>query len=101
MVELGLPGVIIIFWLGVAFALYISRAIFLSAQRFVPSHVMPLMLGIAVILFVNVLTFSVATQVYGDIFILILLGLMAGFLFALPKLVIRAIDEKPERLVLN
>lgn len=98
MVELGLPGVIIILWLGIAFALYISRSIVLSAQRFVPAHVMPLMLGIAVILFVNVLTFSVATQVYGDIFILILLGLMAGFLFALPKLVIRAIDEQPDRV---
>jgi len=98
MVELGLPGIIVILWLGIAFALYISRSIFLSAQRFVPMHVMPLMLGIAVLLFVNVLTFSVATQVYGDIFILILLGLMAGFLFALPRLVIRAMNDQSTQM---
>jgi len=94
MVELGFPGVVIAVWLGIAFALYISRSIFLTSQHFVPAHVMPLMLGIGVVLFVNVLTFSVATQVYGDIFILILIGLLAGFLFAAPKLVIRSMNEQ-------
>ncbi len=96
MVELGLPGLLAALWLVVAFARYINLSVKLSAQRFVPEHVMPLMLGIACILLVNLMTFSVATQVYGDMFILIIIGLLAGFLFALPKLVLRAMhDELP------
>ena len=54
----------------------------------VNKQLLPLMLGISMILLVNALTFTVATQLYGDIFILLLLGLQAGFLFALPKLVV-------------
>lgn len=97
-VELGIPGLLVSLWLVVAYARYISSAIKLSAQPFVPERVLPLMLGIAALLAVNVLTFSVATQVYGDIFILIVIGLMAGFLFALPKLVIRAVYDQPENI---
>ena len=95
MVELGLPGLLAALWLMFSFARYINSAIRLSAQHFVPDHVLPLMLGIACFLLVNVLTFAVATQVYGDFFILILIGLLAGFLFALPKLVVRAMDDEP------
>jgi len=101
MVELGLPGLVATLWVIIAFAVYVGRSIKLSAQRFVPPYVMPLMLGIATILFVNVLTFSVATQVYGDVFILLLLGLMAGFLLALPKLVIHAMNENSQRNSVN
>ncbi len=93
MVELGVPGLLVSLWLMYALARYISTSIRLSAQNFVPERLMPLMLGIAGILLVNVLTFAVATQVYGDMFILILIGLLAGFLFALPKLVAREIQE--------
>lgn len=94
MVELGLPGLIAAIWLSLAFAKYIHSAIRLSAQYFVPPHVLPLMLGIACFLLVNVMTFAVATQVYGDFFILIMIGLLAGFLFALPKLVMRAMSDE-------
>lgn len=93
MVELGVPGLLVSVWLMYALARYISVAIKLSAQNFVPMSLMPLMLGIAGILLVNVLTFAVATQVYGDMFILILIGLLAGFLFALPKLVVQEIKD--------
>ncbi len=93
MVELGLPGLLVAFWLIFAMARYISISIKLSSQSFVPESLMPLMLGIAGILLVNVLTFAVATQVYGDMFILILIGLLAGFLFALPKLVVQEIQS--------
>ena len=93
MVELGLPGLLTVIWLVIALAKYINKSLQLSAQPFVPQHVMPLMLGIACLLLVNVMTFAVATQVYGDTFILIMIGLLAGFLFALPRLVIRAIED--------
>lgn len=93
MVELGLPGLIISVWLFFAIMLYINRGLHLSARREVNARLMPLMLGISVLLFVNALTFSVASQVYGDIFVMLLLGLMVGFLFALPKLIIQSFDQ--------
>ena len=94
MAELGLPGLIAIAWLTASIAIYLNKGLLLSSQKFVPKEIMPMMLGISAMLGVNVLTFSVATQVYGDVFILILLGLLAGFLFALPKLVLRGIDQQ-------
>lgn len=94
MVELGLPGLLVATWMILTFATYIKKSISLSAQQFVPLQLMPLMLGISVLLSVNVLTFAIATQVYGDMFILLMLGVMAGFVFALPKLVIRAMAEQ-------
>lgn len=93
MVELGLPGLIICLWLFVTVMLYINRGLLLSARGQVNARLMPLMLGISVLLLVNVLTFSVASQIYGDIFVMLLLGLMVGFLFALPKLMIQSFDQ--------
>jgi len=92
MVELGLPGLLIIIWLSIAFARYIVRCINLSSQPFVKTQLMVLILGTAVFLLVNVMTFTVATQVYGDIFILLILGLVSGFVFALPKLVVNSLE---------
>lgn len=93
MVELGLPGLLATAWLMLAFARYINKALALSAQHFVSPYVMPLILGFSVLLGVNVLTFTVATQVYGDIFILLMLGMMSGFVFALPKLVVNSMSS--------
>ena len=94
MVELGLPGLIAVIWLIIALTKYINSSLYLCAQDFVPRHMLALMLGIACLLLVNVMTFAVATQVYGDMFVLIIIGLLAGFLFASPKLVIRSIEDQ-------
>ncbi|MCH2190227.1 MAG: hypothetical protein MK188_04815 [Gammaproteobacteria bacterium] len=93
MVELGLPGLLSVVWLILSITRYINSSLNLCAQGFVPRHMLSIMLGIACFLLVNVITFAVATQVYGDMFILIVLGLLAGFLFALPKLVIRSLHD--------
>ncbi len=94
MVELGLPGLLVIVWLVLTFIVYFFRALRLSTQPLMPKNLMPLMLGLAMLLLVNVLTFSVATQVYGDMFVLIMLGLIGGFLFALPKLAVNNINRE-------
>jgi hypothetical protein len=91
MVELGLPGLICIAWLVIVITRYVNRLLSLSSQRFVSQPVLPLMLSLTVFLAVNAVTFSVATQVYGDFFILILLGIFGGFVFALPKIVINSL----------
>ena len=87
MVELGVPGLLCIIWLVYALARYVNDAVKLSAQPFVMQQMLALMVSLTVMLGVNALTFSVATQVYSDIFILILLGLFGGFLLATPKLI--------------
>ena len=97
MVELGLPGLVIIFWLMMAFTRYIFRCISLSSQSFVQPQLMPLVLGFSVFLLVNIMTFSVASQVYGDIFVLLMLGLVSGFLFAVPKLVLLSLNSDRTR----
>ena len=81
----------------VAFARYMLRCLRLTTQAFAQPSLMFLGLGLAIFLLVNLMTFSVASQVYGDLFILIVLGLCSGFLFALPKLVINDMQYKIEQ----
>ena len=96
-VELGIPGLLVIFWLVVRFAGYLNRLFSLSAQGFVPRNIMPIVIGISAFLAVNALTFTIATQVYGDVFILLMLGLLSGFLFAIPKLVLLSLHFENDR----
>lgn len=94
MVELGLPGLIVIAWLVIAITNYVDSGLKLCARAPINKAILPLMVSLSVLLAVNAATFSVATQVYGDIFILILLGLFGGFIFALPKLVADSLQRK-------
>ena len=93
MVELGLPGLFAIVWLMYAISKYILSCIKLASQPFVSSALMAAVLGFAAFLLVNLLTFTVASQIYGDMFILIILGLVSGFVFALPNLVVNEIKQ--------
>ena len=92
MVELGLPGLICVIWLFFVMAKYINRILKLTCQQFVDKRLLSLMLSLSVFITVNGLTFSVATQLYGDIFVLVLLGILGGFVLAIPKLVIRDVQ---------
>lgn len=94
MVELGLPGLVVIVWLVLAMASHINNGLKLCARMPVNNTILPLMVSLSVLLAVNVVIFSVATQVYGDFFILILLGVFGGFVFALPKLVVDSIQHE-------
>lgn len=87
MVELGLPGLISIAWLAWVMTKYVHRMLTLTCQPYVNKKLHSLMLSFTVFLAVNGITFSVATQLYGDIFVLVLLGLFGGFVFAIPKFV--------------
>jgi len=81
--ELGLISLFIVAWLGLMFAKHLHRCIGLVAQA-TPTK-LPFTVGILVFLLANVPTFIVASQVYGDVFVLLILGFLAGSLFALPK----------------
>jgi len=88
MVELGLLGLIIMAWLGLNGLRYVYRILKLAAMQRDEPRWLAFVLGLTVFLFVNVLTFSVATQLYGDMFILIMLGIIAGFLLGVPRMIV-------------
>ena len=79
-IELGLPGIAIVSWL----IYYLLRTLW-SKLRFVARLNDDLFLyasSFVSLLVANLATFSVATQLYGDFFVLIILGMIAGMLYA-------------------
>ena len=87
MVELGLPGLLAMLWLGISGLVYVRKILKLAAMQSHEPRWLLFSLGLVIFIFVNVLTFSVATQLYGDMFILIMLGITAGFLLAVPRMI--------------
>jgi hypothetical protein len=90
--ELGLPGLFLVIWFTAAmgrYALQILRAVSKRSAR-----VSRLSYGLIAFLVANAAAFSVATQAYGDLFILIFLGLVSGFFMATPVLAERESQEQ-------
>jgi hypothetical protein len=83
-VELGLPGVALVGWLLIAFALYVWRL--LGPLASTSPKLANMAFGLVAFLLANMAAFFVATQAYADIFILLSLGWAVGFLLALPVL---------------
>lgn len=82
--ELGVPGLFMAAWLLVALAKHLRRQI-ASIARTSPQHAR-MAYGMVSFLVANAATFSVATQAYSDLFILLILGWCLGFLLAMPVL---------------
>lgn len=89
--ELGVPGLLLALWLLFAFSRYIWRLLAYLTKN-APAHA-NLGYGLVAFMFANVAAFAVATQAYGDIYILLTLGFSLGFLLALPTL--SRIQSKP------
>ena len=88
--ELGLPGLLLVAWLAVAMARHLWRVLgFVSARS---PRLARLSYGLVALLVANGAVFSVATQVFGDVFVLLVLGLCLGFLLAMPVLAGRAAE---------
>jgi len=82
--ELGVPGLLLALWFGIATLRYGRTVlVFVSARSTVVAR---LAYGLAAFLVANLAVFFVATQVFGDLFVLLLLGLVAGFFVATPVL---------------
>lgn len=82
--DLGLGGLAIFIWLGFVVVKLIWQRLGVLAQTSRPHA--SLAFGFTAILAANVATFSVATQAYGDVFILIILGTSIGVILALPAI---------------
>ncbi len=85
--ELGIPGLLIALWLLVALSRHVRRLIVVTAS-ISPQHAR-MAYGMVAFLVANAATFSVATQAYSDLFVLLLLGWSLGFLLAMPVLAAR------------
>lgn len=82
--ELGVPGLLLAAWLMFMTIRFCSKTLhFVSMSDSVTSR---LAIGVCAFVLANVPTYIVASQVYGDLFVLITLGFMVGFVFAVPKL---------------
>lgn len=80
--DLGVPGIAILAW----FAFGMMRQVW-GRLRALAAESRPhalLAFGMVGILVANAATFSVATQVFGDLFVLILIGSCLGFVLAMP-----------------
>jgi hypothetical protein len=93
--ELGAPGFVIVVWLALAFTRHIWNLLkFVNARSKPLSHIA---FGLVGFLLANIAAFAVATQVYADVFVLILLGTALGALLAMPVLVERALFQNRVR----
>jgi hypothetical protein len=82
--ELGVPGLFLAVWLVTALAKHLHRQFLVTAQMS-PQHAR-MSYGLVSFLVANAATFSVATQAYSDLFILLILGWCLGFVLAMPLL---------------
>jgi hypothetical protein len=82
--ELGVPGLFLVGWLVVALGRHLRRLLAAMA-KVSPQHAR-VAYGMVAFLVANAATFSVATQAYSDLFILLILGWCVGFLLAMPAL---------------
>jgi hypothetical protein len=82
--ELGVPGLFMVAWLVIALARHVYRQI-QTVAKLSPQHAR-MAFGLIAFLVANAATFSVATQAYSDLFILLILGWCLGFVLAMPVL---------------
>ena len=90
--ELGVPGLVIALWFGFAALRYGWHVLVFNSQR--ATSVARLAYGLVAFLIANLAVFSIATQLFGDLFVLLILGMIAGFFLSTPVLAER---ERAER----
>ena len=78
--ELGVPGFLAIIWLGICFAIYVWKTLGELPRGNEPRA--QLTLGLAAFIAVNAVVFASAHQVFGDIFVLLMIGACLGFVVA-------------------
>jgi hypothetical protein len=82
--ELGVPGLLLVVWLMRALGRHLHEEL-MPLARLSPQHAR-MAFGLLSFLIANAATFSVATQAYSDLFVLLILGWCLGFLLAMPHL---------------
>jgi hypothetical protein len=92
--ELGAMGfLLLLVTIGLLAQLFLR---IVGQLRYAPPSYGLLNLGLLAYLIANVLNFTSASQVYGDPFVLIILGLSAGFILAAPPVIQAHLREQRE-----
>jgi hypothetical protein len=85
--ELGVPGLVLLLWLAISFARYIwSILLYITHEKDVDPFLAKMVFGFLAFLITNGFVYIIAHQVFGDPFVLILLGFFLGFVLAMPKM---------------
>ena len=90
--ELGIPGLFVIAWLAISILRHLWQI--MRAASGISPRIARLSYGLFAFLVANGAAFSVATQAFGDLFILLILGWTLGFLLAIPVLIERDVRER-------
>jgi len=85
--ELGVPGLLIIVWMMGSVFTY-SWKMMKKVSKY-KSSLTPLFYGLFSFLCVNIISFVIATQIYGDMFVQLILGWVMGFFAALAEVIVR------------
>ena len=91
--ELGLPGLVLSAWFLLALGRHVWRILKYTARR--SSQMFRLASGLAAFLLANAMIFVINTQIFSDVFVLIVSGLTLGFLLAMPRLAERTASNAP------
>ncbi len=83
--ELGVPALFLLAWLGWELGRSIWRI--LDYARQLDPQLALYVMGLVALLAANLPVYIVATQIYGDLFVLILLGSCLGMVLATPKII--------------
>jgi hypothetical protein len=83
--ELGVPGLLIVLWLVFKILAYTWQTLTIVARG--DTHIARLTMGLASFLAANSIVFITAHQAFGDLFVLLILGFILGFIFAIRRLV--------------
>lgn len=93
--ELGIPGLVLLLWLVISLARYLwSIILYITYVRDVDPALSKLVFGLVAFLITNGFVYIVAHQVFGDPFVLIVLGFFLGFVMAMPKMHPRRADDR-------
>jgi hypothetical protein len=90
--ELGIPGLFLMGWFGISVFRQLWRIMRAASRHSL--RVARLSFGLFSFLVANLAGFSVATQAYGDLFVLLILSWMLGFLLAVPVLLEREVRAR-------
>ncbi|MEK6302301.1 MAG: hypothetical protein AABO41_16450 [Acidobacteriota bacterium] len=83
--ELGVPGLVLLLWLAISLVRYLLSV--LSVIKEGNPQLSKLAFGLLAFLVTNGFVYAVAHQVFGDPFVLIILGFFLGFVMAMPRIV--------------
>lgn len=86
--ELGIPGLVLLLWVLISLVRYMwSIIILFTNMRDVGPALSTLVFGLTAFLITNGFVYVIAHQVFGDPFVLIILGFLLGFVMAAPKII--------------